>query len=34
MEVIFSRTAVDKINDAVGFYEMEYAGLGRQFKIE
>jgi len=28
MEIIFSRIAVDELNDAVGFYEMEYAGLG------
>jgi len=34
MRVIFTRIATQELEDAVRFYELEYAGLGRSFKEE
>ena len=34
MRVIFTRIATQELEDAVRFYELEYAGLGRRFKEE
>lgn len=34
MGVIFTRIATQELEDAVRFYELEYAGLGRRFKEE
>lgn len=34
MRVIFTRIATQELEDAVRFYELEYAGLGRRFKGE
>jgi plasmid stabilization system protein ParE len=34
MRVIFTRIATQELEDAVRFYELEYAGLGRIFKEE
>jgi len=34
MCVIFTRIATQELEDAVRFYELEYAGLGRSFKEE
>jgi len=31
MRVIFTRIATQELEDAVRFYELEYAGLGRSF---
>ena len=34
MEVIFSVYAKQELEDAIGFYELEFEGLGRRFKEE
>ena len=34
MRVIFTRLARQELEDAVGYYELEYSGLGRRFKEE
>jgi len=34
MRVVFTRIATQELEDAVRFYELEYAGLGRSFKEE
>ena len=34
MRVVFTRIAAQELDDAVRFYELEYAGLGRRFKEE
>lgn len=34
MRVIFTRIATQELADAVRFYELEYSGLGEQFKEE
>ena len=34
MRVVFTRMATQELEDAVHFYELEYAGLGRKFKEE
>lgn len=34
MRVIFTRIATQELEDAVRFYELEYAGLGCSFKEE
>ena len=34
MRVVFTRIATQELEDAVRFYELEYAGLGRRFKEE
>lgn len=34
MRVIFTRMAVQELEDAVSYYEFEYSGLGRRFKEE
>jgi len=34
LQVIFSKYAKLELEDAINFYEMEYNGLGQQFKNE
>lgn len=34
MKVIFSKYAVQELNDAVCYYELQYEGLGRRFREE
>ena len=34
MRVVFSDLAKLELNDAVGYYELEYPGLGKRFKQE
>jgi plasmid stabilization system protein ParE len=34
MEVIFSKYAKQELDDAVHYYEMEFQGLGKQFREE
>jgi plasmid stabilization system protein ParE len=34
MRVIFSRYAKQELQDAVGYYELEFAGLGKRFRKE
>ena len=34
MRVVFTRIARQELEDAVRYYELEYAGLGRRFKEE
>lgn len=34
MRVIFTRLGKQELEDAVHYYELEYAGLGRRFKEE
>jgi plasmid stabilization system protein ParE len=34
MKVVFSKYALQELNDAVRFYELEYHGLGRRFREE
>jgi plasmid stabilization system protein ParE len=34
MRVIFTRLGRQELDDAVHYYELEYAGLGRRFKEE
>jgi hypothetical protein len=34
MKVFFSKYALQELNDAVRYYELEYEGLGRRFREE
>ena len=34
MEVIFNELAVNEMNDAIAYYELQYSGLGAAFKEE
>ncbi|MGM0540195.1 MAG: type II toxin-antitoxin system RelE/ParE family toxin [Thermodesulfobacteriota bacterium] len=34
MHVIFTKLAIQEMNDAVQYYEFEYSGLGQRFKEE
>ncbi|QXP83101.1 type II toxin-antitoxin system RelE/ParE family toxin [Methylococcus sp. ANG] len=34
MKVVFSKYAVQELNDAVSYYELQYEGLGRRFREE
>lgn len=34
MKVLFSRLAEQELRDAIAYYELEYAGLGKRFKNE
>jgi Plasmid stabilisation system protein. len=34
MKVVFSKYALQELNDAVRYYELEYEGLGRRFRAE
>ncbi len=34
MQVIFSKYAKQELEDAVHYYELEYAGLGKRFREE
>jgi len=34
MKIIFSEFAKHELNDATQYYELEYQGLGKQFRTE
>ena len=34
MRVIFSKLARQELNDATYFYELQYSGLGKRFRVE
>ncbi len=34
MKVVFTKFAQQELNDAITYYELEYAGLGLKFKEE